>query len=332
MGRTYRWGIIGAGIIAKKLVGALKASGSAVPAFVASRSAARAEAFARECGVESFGSYEELLARSDLDVVYVATTHNFHRDNVRMVLERGLPVLVEKPFTVNAEEADDLISLARERDLFLMEAMWTRFLPATEKLRAAVAGGAIGIPRYLEISFGNFAHPQYQGRLKDPALAGGVTLDMGIYPISFACRVLGEIPTEIGALARMGNTGVDEFAAYQFGFPSGAVAQIATSFALKMENRATLYGSEGYLSFPSFPSGDSFTVHPHHGANEVGPGETVLAEHEENGFVYQVREVHRCLSAGLKESPTMPLDETRALMAVMDEIRRRWGFRYPFES
>jgi predicted dehydrogenase len=332
MGRTYRWGIIGAGIIARKLVGALRASGEAVPAFVASRNAERAEAFARECGVESFGSYEELLARSDLDAVYVATTHNFHRDNVRMVLERGLPVLVEKPFTVNAEEADDLISLARERGLFLMEAMWTRFLPATEKLRAAVADGAIGVPRYLDVSFGNFALPQYEGRLRDPALAGGVTLDMGIYPISFASRILGELPTEIGALARMGGSGVDEFAAIQLGYPSGAVAQIATSFALKMENRAMLYGSEGYLSFPAFPAGNSFDVYRHRGTNEVGPGETVCADHEENGFVYQVREVHRCLSAGLTESPAMPLDETRALMAVMDGMRRRWGLRYPFES
>ena len=331
MGKTYRWGIMGAGIIAGKLAEALARCGGAELAFVGSKSPERAEAFARRYGAEGWGTYEDLFDRGNVDVVYVATTHNLHRANARMALERGKPVLVEKPFTVNAEEAGDLIDLAGARGLFLMEAMWTRFLPATVRLRSLLAEGAVGRPRYADISFGNFIQPKYEARVRDPALAGGVTLDMGIYPISFACHVLGERPSDIRASCVMTDQGVDELAAYQFRFPGGALAQIGTSFTLKMENRATIYGTEGYVEFPSFPTGDRFTVHRHGGTNEVSSTEEVRLEHEENGFVYQVREVQRCLEAGLTESPVMPLAETRELMAVMDTIRAQWGLRYAFE-
>ncbi len=332
MGKTYRWGIMGAGIIAGKLAEALGLSGEGKLAFVGSRDPERAENFARRYGAEGWGSYEELFDRGDVDVVYVATTHNFHRGNARLALERGKPVLMEKPFTVNAAEAGDLIDLAASKGLFLMEAMWTRFLPATVKLRSLLSEGAIGRIRCLDLSFGNFALPMYEGRLRDPALAGGVTLDMGIYPISFVCHVLGERPSDVRASCIMTDRGVDELASYQFRFPGGALAQIATSFALKMENRAMIYGTEGYVEFPSFPAGDRFILHRHGGTNEVRSAEEVRLEHEANGFVYQVREVHRCLGSGLRESPVMPTAETRELMEVMDRIRAQWGLKYECET
>ncbi len=332
MGKKYKWGIMGAGNISRKLAGALAISGKGELAFVASKSTEQAESFAKEFGVDAWGSYEQLLARDDIDVAYVATTHNFHHALARMALEAGKNVLIEKPFTVNEREVADLIDLARSKGLFMMEAMWTRFLPATIALHNLVAEGRIGTLRFMDITFGNFALPMYEGRLKDPALAGGVTLDMGIYPLSFVSHMTDSIPTDIHSLCTLTNLGVDEFAAYQLRFPCGALAHIATSFTLKMENRAVLYGSKGYVEFPNFPSGAAFTQRTHDGGNQVLSSQDFSFDHGENGFTFQIEEVHRCLDARLIESPTMPLDESRSLMAVMDTMRREWGLTYACEK
>ncbi len=332
MEKPYRWGIMGAGIIAKKLAAALKQTKNAELYFVASKSSKRAEAWAQEQGVPNFGSYEELVNDESVDIVYVATTHNFHRETAQLALEHGKHVLMEKPFTVNAAEADELISLAREKGVFLMEAIWTRFLPVYAKLHELLDSGVIGELRLLKMTFGNFALPQYENRLKDPELAGGVTLDMGIYPIQFCCYMLNQLPADIQSMCRFSDRGIDELATYQFRFPSGAIAQISTSFALKMANRAELYGTKGYIVFSPFAMGNAFAVYIHDGTNEIQKEESYTVETAENGFVYQVQEVHRCLEAGETESPVIPLNETRDIMAVMDEMRASWGLKYQFEN
>lgn len=328
--RPIRWGILGAGIIAHKLADAVHQDPDSQLVAVASRTPAKAAAFAEEVGIEG-ASYEALLSRDDIDVVYVATTHNFHYDNTRLALEHNKPVLVEKPFTVNADQAAGLIELARERGLFLMEAIWTRFLPAQAELQKRLAEGLIGQIKHLTLSFGAFVPPHFENRLKDPNLAGGVTLDMGIYPLTFANFLLGERPSEVRSMATFGATGVDELAGYLLRYPSGATASISTSCSLKMKQEAVIYGGEGYVEFPDFQQGSRYRHYRHDGGNQVDAGEPHEREHNPNGFVYQVAEVVRCLRAGERESPVIPLDETLAMMRLMDGMRADWGFRYPFE-
>lgn len=332
MHNTYNWGIMGAGIIARKMADALRTNQRSRLLRVGSKSPQRAESFARELDVPRHGSYNDLLQDPEIDVVYVATTHNFHYENAAAALNHGKHVLIEKPFTVNAAQADRLIALAAEKEVFLMEAIWTRFLPSWKKMREILRQGRIGQVKYIDLSFGKFAPPQYQSRLNDPALAGGATLDMGIYSLSYCCYLLGEIPRSSNAMCTFNSAGVDDLACYQLGFPSGAMAQIATGFNLWMDSRAVIYGSKGAVTFHGFSSGDRFTLHSHNGGNEIVSTEEIALAHQENGFVYQVEEVVTCLDQKKSESAIIPLQETRDIMALMDSIRYSWNLRYEGEK
>jgi predicted dehydrogenase len=326
-----RWGILGAGNIADKLARAVDADPNSELMACASRTPGKAKAFAKGRGIDAHADYESLLRREDIDVVYVATTHNFHVECTRLALEYDKPVLLEKPFTVNAHEAAELIRLARQRQLFLMEAIWTRYLPAVQALKQCIQEGYIGELRHATVSFGGFAPPHYLPRLVDPALAGGVTLDMGIYPISLLCYVTGERPSEIQAQGQLSDSGVDEVAAYHFRFPGGATASVSTSFQLKMKQEAMFYGRDAYIEYPNFQSGPSFRLNRHKGGPEVLETEEYQYEQDDNGFVYQVAEVVRCLRSGKLESEQIPWQESLEIMAVMDEIRAQLGVKYPFE-
>ncbi len=330
--KELNWGILGAGIIAHTMADALKNTPGNRLVAVASKTTARAQTFAAKHGVPHAYDYQHLLDSTEVDVVYVATTHNFHYQNARLALEHGKHVLVEKPFTVNADEAQKLVELARARKLFLMEAIWTRFLPVMKMLKRNIADGEIGQVRQMTISFGGFVSPEYKERLTNPALAGGVTLDMGIYPISFACYLLGELPVEIRSMAQMSAGGVDELASYMFRFPSGCLVSISTSFNLKMTNEAIIYGAEGYIVFPEFAAGQGFTTYKHEGTNTISD-ETVFNENRPyHGFEYQLAEVAHCIKSGALESKIIRLDETIAIMQVMDNMRQDWGLVYPFEK
>jgi predicted dehydrogenase len=329
--QTLNWGIMGAGIIANSMADALKNTPNNQLLAVASKTPAKAEAFAKEHNIEHAYTYKEIVNCSEVDIIYVATTHNFHFENAKLALEHGKHVLIEKPFTVNAKEARELVRIAREKKLFLMEAIWTRFLPGIKLMKQKIAEGEIGEVKQMTISFGGFVPPKYEHRLTDPALAGGVTLDMGIYPISFACYMLGEIPSEIKSMSRFSDLGVDEVANYIFRFPSGCLANICTSFNLKMTNEAVIYGSKGYITFPQFAAGKEFTIHKHDGTNEVKDTIDFQENRPNHCFEYQVEEVTRCISAGELESKIIPLDEAIAIMEVMDTMRAEWGLVYPFE-
>lgn len=327
---VIRWGILGAGNIARKLAAAVQQHDGSELLAVASRTPAKATEFATEFGIDG-SDYDSLLKRTDIDVVYIATTHNFHFDNARQALQHGKSVLVEKPFTVNASQAQQLIELARKQGVFLMEAIWTRFLPAQAQLKAQLDDGLIGELRQLNISFGAFVPPHYETRLKDPNLAGGVTLDMGIYPLTFANFLLGERPLEVKSMAEFGATGVDEWANYLLRYPSGVMVNISTSCSLKMKPEAMIYGSQGYVEFAEFQQGNRYVHYRHDGGNEVLSNETYELQRHDNGFVFQVEEVARCLAAGQLESPVIPLAETLSMMQLMDSMRADWNFRYPFE-
>lgn len=331
MNKRLRWGIMGAGIVARRMAEAIAMHEASELLWISSKDPHRAEQFARELHVPDCGTYNEMLSDDAVDIVYVATTHNFHFQNALAALEHAKHAVIEKPFTVNASQAAQLITLAGQNGLFLMEGMWTRFLPSYHKMRKMIREGCIGDIKLVVIPFGKYADPRYLGRLTQPELAGGATLDMGIYAISFCCFMIGSRPVAWDAACRLAPEGVDEQAAYQFVFPSGEIAQICTSYAVNMERRAAIYGTRGYVIFPDFPFGNSFHVCIHEGTNVCTREETSESWHGSNGFLYEVDEVARCVRLGLKESPLVPLDETKEIMELMDSMRATWGLSYPSE-
>lgn len=330
-GTPLRWGIIGAGLIAHKLADAVNINPDSTLVAVASKSAERAQAFASQYGIEGTDDYAALVGRADIDVVYIATTHNFHYENALLALQHKKHLLIEKPFTVNAAQAKELIELAQRNGCFMMEAIWVRFLPSMIRLKQILKSGIIGDIRLFNISFGGIAQAQYLPRLTDPALAGGVTLDMGIYPITFVNFLLDAQPMASKSFCRFANTGVDELATYQLQYESGCIAAINTSFNLLTRMEAMIYGSLGYVEFPHFQQGTTFTLHIHNGTRTIESSETITEENHGNGFIYQVAEVVKQIRAGKLESNIISLSETLATMQLMDSLRGEWGFRYPFE-
>lgn len=323
-----RWGILGAGSIAGRFSEALAALPEAETLAVGSRSQESADRFAEANGFSrAYPSYEDLAADLEVDVVYVATPHPFHAENVELCLRAGKAVLCEKPFTVNAAEARRLVGLARERDLFLMEGMWTRFFPLMGRLRRMLFDGAIGEPRMLTVDFGFRAPFDPSSRLFDPKLGGGAMLDVGVYCVSFASMVLGR-PVRGTGLSHLGGTGVDEQFAAAIEHGDGRISAITAGTRTASPHEATVLGTEGYARIHSpWWNPDAMTI--------TRPGhedEVVKEPAEENGFRYEAAEVMRCLRVGEKESQIMPLDETVSVLETMDEIRASWGLRYPGEE
>ncbi|MDO3384591.1 Gfo/Idh/MocA family oxidoreductase [Gilvimarinus sp. SDUM040013] len=326
---TIRWGIIGAGIIAHQMSDAISASEGNELVAVASRTAPKARDFAGKYGI-SAETYESLIARADIDVIYIATTHNFHCENALQALAGNKNLVIEKPFTVNADQAEQIARAARERNLFVMEAIWTRFLPSMQALREQVAEGVLGKVKVAHVTFGGISADQYRGRLYDPALAGGVTLDMGIYPISMLCCVLGELPTAVTGRCLFSDTGIDETASYQLTFASGCIATVNTSINMMLGQTMTLYGDEGRVNYPDFQGKGEYTLTQLDGRETTEEG-VFGADNADNGFIHQVEEAARCLRAGLSESPIIPLGESVAIMKVLDDLRHQFPLRYDFE-
>ena len=327
MSRT-RWGILGAGSIAGRFSEALAALPEAETLAVGSRSQETADKFALAHGFSrAYASYEDLAADPDLDVVYVATPHPFHAENAELCLRAGKAVVCEKPFTVNAAEARRLVELARERDLFLMEGMWTRFFPLMGRLRRLLSEGAIGEPRMVSVDFGFRAPMDPYSRLFDPKLGGGAMLDVGVYCVSFASMVLGKPRRGIG-LSHLGETGVDEQFAAVLEHGAGRISSVTAGTRTASPHEATVLGTEGYVRIHSaWWRPEAMTI------SRPGQKDEVVREPtEENGFRYEAAEIMRCLSAGEKESQIMPLDETVAVLGAMDAIRAAWGLRYPGEE
>jgi predicted dehydrogenase len=323
-----RWGILGPGAIAEKFATGLSVLPDARLAAIASRDGARAHVFADRFGAErAWGSYEDLANDPDVDVIYVSTPHPVHFPAAKHCLEAGKAVLCEKPFTVNADEAAELIRIATSRNLFLMEAMWTRFLPLFVELRSLLAEGAIGEPRLLTADFG-FAHPgPAEHRLFNPLLAGGSLLDVGIYICSLASMVFGR-PHRIQSAATLGATGVDELAAMTFEYANGAMAQLNSAVRLNTPNEAMIAGTEGIIRIPAFWwKGERLIV------QRPGQSDLVVdAPMDGNGYNYEAAEVMRCLRAGEIQSSIMPHAETLAQMETLDAIRAQWGLAYPTEA
>ena len=312
--KPLRWGIMGTGGIATSFAEDLKLTDSGVVAAVGSRTAESADAFADQRGIPTrHSSYEALANDPDVDIVYVATPHPLHHGNARLALEAGKPVLVEKPFTMNAEEARDLVALARERGLFLMEAMWTRFLPHIRHIRELLP--SLGDVVTVTADHGQWFAEDPAFRLFAPELGGGALLDLGIYPVSFASMVLGT-PDRVAAMVTPAFTGVDGQTSMLFGYASGAQAVLSCTLSAVSPTTASIIGTGGRIEVDGpFYAPASFTLIPRE-------GERSRFEYldEGRGLRHQADEVARLLAAGETESALMPLDETVSIMTTMDRV------------
>lgn len=320
-----RWGILGTGKISRAFAEALKDTPGAVLAAVASRGIDGAQDFAREFGAAAaYGSYQELADAADVDIVYIGTPHPMHAENALMALRAGKGVLCEKAFTMNRREAGEVVALARERRLFLMEAMWTRFMPALAEVRRIIASGEIGRVHQVSADFGFKATQGPEHRIFNPVLGGGALLDLGIYPLSIAAALLGPVAS-VRALSEMGPTGVDIQTAFTLRHENGALSACSCSLRARTPCELTVSGELGHVRMNTmFHRANSISV-----VLADGSARTVDTPFIGNGYAHEAIEAQRCLQAGLIESPGMTHDETLALMGVMDEIREQIGLRYP---
>jgi predicted dehydrogenase len=318
-----RWGILGAGGIAKAQVKDMHLHGFTVAA-VAARDLTKAQAWAAELGVPTaYGSYEELAADPEIDAIYVATVHPAHAETARIALEGGKHVLVEKPFTMDAAQARELVDLAASKNLVILEAMWTRWLPHMVRLREILAAGLLGEVRAVTAD-----HDQkidHIPRLIRPELGGGALLDLGIYPVSFAWDVLGA-PDTVLSHATMTETGVDRETSIILGYPSGAHAVLQIQMSGTGPNRAAIVGTEGRIEIESvWYSQTSFTRYDAEGEvverfDERDPG---------RGMQFQTAELERIVASGKLAGDILPPSQTVAIMENLDEVRRQIGLTYP---
>ncbi len=321
-----RWGVIGPGSIATGFADAMTMVDDGEIVAVASRSMERAVAFGDRYDIPArYGDYASMAADSDVDVVYVATPNSRHEQDTIACLEAGHHVLCEKPLALDAEQARRMTALARRQGLFLMEAIWSRFLPAYRSLVEVIAAGRIGEPLLVEADFGFRRPVDPSHRLFDLGLGGGALLDLGIYPIQLCSLVLGA-PDHVVAEGMVGDTGVDDQVAAILRHAGGRLGVVKAAIRVNMACTARISGTEGWIDLPPM-------MHCPNSLSVTTPAgrEAVDASYAGNGLRFEIAEVHRCLAAGLTESPDMTLDESIALMATLDAIRAQIGVVYPGE-
>jgi predicted dehydrogenase len=366
--RPIRWGILGTGLIARAFALDLRLVDGAKVAAIGSRDLDRAQAFAGEFGaMRAYDSVAALAGDDEVDVVYVATPHQRHRDDCLACLSMGRAVLCEKPFTLNAAQAGEVINQARASGKFCMEAMWMRFHPLIQQVRDLVRSGAIGEVRLLTADFGYPAAFAPENRFYDLQAGGGSLLDRGVYPLSLAYFLLGP-PTDVVGRASIGSTGVDEQQSTLLTFKGGGLAVLTASLRSRLPNEAVVIGTRGQIRIHErfyAPRRLSIT----HLEEPVGSvasnpttgwkarlkrnpllrraydtlgspllglvrrgGQSLVHYSPGEGYHYEAAEVMRCLRTGLLESPIMPLDESKAILATTDSLRRSWGLAYPGEN
>lgn len=315
----FNVGIIGAGHIAEKMAFTLNRMEDAAAYAVASRSLEKAENFASVHGVEkAYGSYEELLDDPQVDLVYVATPHSLHLRHVKMCLEKGRPVLCEKAFMLNRAEAEEAIRLSEERNVFLAEAIWTRYMPFRKTVREVIDSGRIGRPMMLTAHLGYpVAHKE---RIINPALGGGALLDLGVYVINFALMMFGDGISGISSTCVKADTGVDLQESITFTWPDGKMAVMQATALCASERQAIICGDKGYIVLDNINNPLKAEIWS---AGHVLE-ETLHAPEQITGFEYQVRACISAIREGRIETDFMPHSETLRVMELMDTVRTRW--------
>ncbi len=326
-GRQNSLGDSGTGSIAQKFATGLTALSDVEIAAVGSRTQEAADRFAAQFNIpRRHASYEALASDPDVDAIYIGTPHNLHCENTLMCLDAGKPVLCEKPFAINSGEVQKMIARAREKKIFLMEAMWTRFLPTLVRTREIIAAGTIGEVRMLTADFGFRTSVNPEGRLFNPANGGGALMDVGVYPVALAHMLFGT-PSRIMSQAALGQTGVDEQSGYLLGFPKGQLALLSSAVRTNTQQEARIAGTEGLIRLPDWWHGHSLTL-----SVNGKPDEIIDLPYEGNGYNYEAAEVGRCLREGKLQSEVITLDESLAIINTMDTLRAQWGLKYPMEQ
>lgn len=324
---NFSWGILGPGGIAQAFAKDLTFIEGHTIGAVGSRSIANAQSFAKTFGGTAYGSYEELVADSGIDAIYVATPHPAHHDNVILALNAGKPVLCEKPFAVNAQQAQAMVDAAAKNKVALMEAMWARFLPHYAKVREIVASGVLGPILSIHADHGQRLADQGIARLVDPQLAGGALLDLGIYPISFAHMILGN-PTSITSKAVMTDRGVDAQTSMIFSYDNGAQAVLTTTMIEQTPCRAVVAGLHGWLEIDrTFYNPASMRVILNDGSVTEYPSAYVG-----HGLREQAESFKQIVQSGAVESKVLTWKDTVDIMKSMDTVRSQIGLKYPFED
>ncbi|KAJ9454067.1 D-xylose 1-dehydrogenase (NADP(+)) [Diplonema papillatum] len=338
-----KWGVLSTGAIANDFSLAIKAAGGTLHA-CASRSAESAEKFAQKLGFEKwYASYEELARDDECDVIYIATPHNLHRDNILLCVAAGRNIVCEKPLCATLRQAEECTAAARRKGVFLMEGMWTRFFPATRRALEEYRAGSVGEAVMLNASFGFKADAaRANPRLYRPELAGGAVLDIGVYAVAWLTMFLGE-PDTVHAIGTLSDTGVDSRVSAQLSWGGKSFAAANITFDAALPNTATLCGTKGSLSLPKpFHAPETLVITKH----ETEQSETVYDPLDppdstkrapgynfngSQGFMYEVRAVEQALSEGLKEHPLMTHSDTLVVARVMDKMLKQVGVKYPFE-
>ena len=325
--------ILGAGNIARQMAKTLrlmKARGDKVELYaVGSRDKARAEAFAQAEGfAKAYGSYGELLRDDGVDLVYIATPHSHHGEQIEQCVTHGKAVLCEKAFTATAAQAERALALAKEKGVLVTEAIWTRYVPMRRMLDELLASGAIGTPRVLTANLGYTIYDKE--RIRRPELAGGALLDVGVYVLNFAAMVFGTQVERMESSVRLMDTGVDMQESITLHYPDGRMAELMATAACNTSRRCWIYGDQGCAEVDNVNNPRRITLYAN--ANDPASGTRVIdAPPQLTGYEYEVLACLRALETGALECPEMPHAETLRIMRWMDTLRHSWDMRYPFE-
>ena len=323
----FKVGIIGAGWIADKMAEALSPLKDYCVYAIASRSIEKAEEFAQRWDVpKAYGSYEEMVDDKDVDLVYIATPHSHHFPHTMLALEHGKHVLVEKAFTANAAEAEILIKTAHEKELFITEAIWTRYMPLSHKVKEIMESGIIGEPRILTATLCYMM--EFKERIVRPELCGGALLDLGVYSLNFARMYFGTDIVKTVSNVHIGPTGMDMHESISLSFADGKMANLQAGALCLNDRQGIISGTEGYIRVDNINCPELIEVYRDYELVERYERPTDMV----NGYEYQVYECRRCIEEGLLESPMMPHEETLSIMKQMDALRQEWGVVYPMDK
>ncbi len=328
MTNGIRWGILGTGKVARLFAKGMAAVDDTRVWAIASRSEERASRFAQEFSVPHFhGSYEALARRSDVDIVYVATPQSEHLSNTLTCLEHGKHVLCEKPLALNAGQAQQMIESARQKGLFLMEGMWMHTFPGAKALAEVLREGQIGEVKLVRICYAFIADRSKERRVFEPECGGGALMDLGVYGVALAQRILGPNPAGITGVAHIGETGVDERCSVTLSYDTGAIVSILCSISDNWMMGGLIEGTKGRILIPGKISRlDGFTV-----VESNGREKRIHYDRLGNGYSFEAAEVVECLRDGRLASEEVPLQESLAVLHTLDKVRALWNLRFPGE-
>ena len=323
----FRIGIIGAGWIARKMCRAIAPFTDMEIYAIASRTMEKAEAFAAEHNISNaYGSYEEMVCDPAVDLVYIATPHSHHYDHAMLALEHGKPVLVEKAFTANARQAEKLIETARSKGVFITEAIWTRYMPLSHKIKEIMESGIIGEPRILTATLCYMM--ENKERIVRGDLCGGALLDLGVYTLNFARMYFGTDIVKTVTNCHLGPSGMDMHESISLSFADGKMANLQSGALCLNDRQGIISGTEGYIRVDNINCPEVVEVYRNYELVQRYTKDDDMV----NGYEYQVIECRRCIEEKLLESPMMPHEETISIMKQMDDLRKEWGVRYPYDD